>query len=241
MGKILEQFSIAKDLNSDIPWKYLYGWVAAVLLWVIWYGFATNGGDITYGRLDAKWYADVQVDWYIVIFPLILVFLTRFRGIPVSTSLLILSIFASELLFQKIVMKSALWYLVAFIASFFMWTIVEVTLKKAASQAKNKAFNFVEIIYVLEDSSDIYYCSSFLYMAHARYGKYCCISLTNTQCQYHGTYFIYFLTWTCLYFPYKRMTSMKHSYQKDIDQWDCSSNDDRSRILCHPSYIQRMV
>ena len=201
MGKILEQFSIAKDLrdpvilfglfwyivltlvlavfignlwaaicfslaayaviwndavqtlmtylhsNSDIPWKYLYGWVAAVLLWVIWYGFATNGGDITYGRLDAKWYADVQVDWYIVIFPLILVFLTRFRGIPVSTSLLILSIFASELLFQKIVMKSALWYLVAFIASFFMWTIVEVTLKKAASQAKNKAFNFAWMIF----------------------------------------------------------------------------------------------
>jgi len=106
--------------NSDIPWKYLYGWVAAVLLWVIWYGFVMNGWDITYGRLDAKGYANVNVEWYIVIFPLILVFLTRFRWIPVSTSLLILSIFASELLFQKIVMKSALGYLVAFLASFFI-------------------------------------------------------------------------------------------------------------------------
>ena len=133
--------------NSDIPWKYLYGWVAAVLLWVIWYGFMTNGWDITYGRLDAKWYADINVEWYIVIFPLILVFLTRFRWIPVSTSLLILSIFASELLFQKIVMKSALGYLVAFIASFFMWTIVEVTLKKAANQAKTKVFNFTAMLF----------------------------------------------------------------------------------------------
>ena len=133
--------------NSDVPWKYLYGWVAAVLLWVIWYGFLTNGWDITYGRLDAKGYTGINVEWYIVIFPLILVFLTRFRGIPVSTSLLILSIFASELLFQKIVMKSALGYLVAFIASFAMWCIVECTLKKTAEKVKNKGLNFAAMLF----------------------------------------------------------------------------------------------
>ena len=132
--------------NSDIPWKYLYGGVAAVLLWVLWFGFLTNGWDITYGRLDAKWYTGINIEWYIVIFPLILVFLTRFRGIPVSTSLLILSIFASELLFQKIVMKSALGYLVAFIASFSMWCIVEVILKKAAKTAKTNTPNFIGMV-----------------------------------------------------------------------------------------------
>ena len=133
--------------NNDIPWKYLYGWVAAVLLWVIWYWFLTNGWDITYGRLDAKGYTGIEVDWYIVIFPLILVFLTRFRWIPVSTSLLILSIFASELLFQKIVMKSALGYLVAFIASFSMWMIVESILKRKPKKAKDKVFNFTSMLF----------------------------------------------------------------------------------------------
>lgn len=133
--------------NSDVPWKYLYGWVAAVLLGVIWYWFLTSGWDITYGRLDAKGYTGINVEWYIVLFPIILVFLTRFRGIPVSTSLLILSIFASELLFQQIVMKSAIGYLVAFIASFSMWCVVEYILRRATTKVKNKGFNFIGMLF----------------------------------------------------------------------------------------------
>jgi len=130
--------------NNDVPRKYLFVWVAAVLLWVIWYGFL-SAGDISYGRLDAKWYADFNIEWYVAIFPLILVFLTRFRWIPVSTSLLMLSIFSTTLLFEKIVMKSALWYLVAFLASFVMWIIVEAILKKAKNSA-SKVFSFWAMI-----------------------------------------------------------------------------------------------
>jgi len=39
--------------NSDVPRKFLFAGVAAVLLGVIWYGYLT-AGDITYGRLSAK-------------------------------------------------------------------------------------------------------------------------------------------------------------------------------------------
>jgi len=131
--------------NNDVPRKTLFAGVAAVLLGVIWYGFLT-AWDITYGRLDAKWYANFEIQWYVAIFPLILVFLTRFRGIPVSTSLLMLSIFSTTLLFEKIVMKSALWYLVAFLASFVMWIIVEYTLKKFSTAKKNKALNFAGMV-----------------------------------------------------------------------------------------------
>ncbi len=127
--------------NSDVPRKYLFSWVAAVLLWVIWYWYLTQWGDISYGRLEAKGYAVFDVQWYVAIFPLILVFLTRFRGIPVSTSLLMLSIFSTTLLFEKIVMKSALWYLVAFLAAFVMWLIVEYILKQATKQT-GKVFSF---------------------------------------------------------------------------------------------------
>jgi len=115
--------------NSDIPWKWLYAWAASVLLFTLWYGFLT-AGDITYGRLSAKGYADIQIDWYVAIFPLILVFLTRFRGIPVSTSLLMLSIFSTTLLFEKIVIKSAAGYLVAFASAFVVWLVVEFILSK---------------------------------------------------------------------------------------------------------------
>lgn len=130
--------------NNDVPKKYLFAWVAAVLLWVIWYGFIT-AWDITYGRLDAKGYADFKIEWYVALFPLILVFLTRFRGIPVSTSLLMLSIFSTTLLFEKIVMKSALGYLVAFLSSFVMWMIVEAILKKTKT-TWSKAFSFLWMI-----------------------------------------------------------------------------------------------
>lgn len=115
--------------NRDVPTKILYLWVAAVLMWVLWYGFLTSGWDISYGRLDAEWYANVSIKWYFAIFPLILVFLTRFRGIPVSTSLLMLSIFSGTLLFEKIVIKSASGYIVAFLASFVLWIIAEWILK----------------------------------------------------------------------------------------------------------------
>lgn len=131
--------------NNDVPRKYLFSGVAIVLLWVIWYGFL-SAWDITYWRLDAKWYANFEIEWYVAIFPLILVFLTRFRGIPVSTSLLMLSIFSTTLLFEKIVMKSALWYLVAFVASFVMWLIVEYILKKSSVIKKNKVLNFTGML-----------------------------------------------------------------------------------------------
>ena len=124
--------------NDDLPKKLLFGWVLAVLLWVIWYGYLFAQGGITYGRLDAKWYADVTVSWYMVFFPLILVILTRYKGIPVSTSLLMLSIFSTSLLFQSIVLKSAAWYVVAFTSAYFIWLGAEYILKRIKYKSKWK-------------------------------------------------------------------------------------------------------
>ena len=116
--------------NRDIPWKYLYAWVATILLSVLWYGFFINNGDITYWRIFAKWFEDIEIKWYITLFPLILVFLTRFRWLPVSTSLLMLAIFSSAGLFWEIVIKSALGYWVAFVAAFTIWLAMEYIFKR---------------------------------------------------------------------------------------------------------------
>lgn len=123
--------------NDDLPKKLLFSWVLAVLLWVLWYGFLVSPGGITYGRLDAKGYADITVQWYIALFPLLLVLMTRYKWIPVSTSLLMLSIFSTGLLFQSIVIKSAAWYLVAFTSAYFIWLGAEYILKRLDYKAKN--------------------------------------------------------------------------------------------------------
>lgn len=133
--------------NDDIPKKLLFGGVLSVLLGVLWYGFLISDGGITYGRLDAKGYADISIQWYIVLFPLLLVLMTRYKGIPVSTSLLMLSIFSTGLLFQNIVIKSAAGYLVAFTSAYFIWLTAEYILKKIhyKSKASNKKYFYWRI------------------------------------------------------------------------------------------------
>lgn len=69
-------------------------------------------------------------------FPLLLVIMTRFKGIPVSTSLLMLSIFSTGLLFKNIVIKSAAGYVVAFTSAYFIWLAVEYVLKKMKYKSK---------------------------------------------------------------------------------------------------------
>ena len=109
--------------NRDVKWQWLYAGAAAVMVSALWWGWSQNGGDISYGRLDAKGYTGVSVEWYMVIFPLILIFLTKSRGVPVSTSLLMLSIFPGDLLFGQIVIKSFAGYLVAFLSAYVLWLI----------------------------------------------------------------------------------------------------------------------
>jgi hypothetical protein len=148
--------------NDDLPKKLLFGGVLAVLLWVIWYGYLFAQWGITYGRLDVKWYADVVVSWYMVFFPLILVVLTRYKGIPVSTSLLMLSIFSSTLLFEKIVLKSAAWYVIAFTSGYFIWLIAEYTLKRIKYKSKWKWQRKVVFWRVLQTCTTILLFSTWL-------------------------------------------------------------------------------
>ena len=91
--------------NKKLNWKYMWGFASAVLLFAIWYGWFFYNGDISYGRLNKIPFD--QVTWYQALAPAVLLLLTRF-GIPVSTSFLVLSAFASTLVLQKVLMKSML-------------------------------------------------------------------------------------------------------------------------------------
>jgi phosphate/sulfate permease len=63
------------------------------------------------------------IQWYHAVAPLVLVLLTRF-GVPVSTTFLVLSAFASTVVLEKVLMKSALGYLVAAAAAYLIWMVV---------------------------------------------------------------------------------------------------------------------
>lgn len=102
--------------NSDIKWYYQFSFIATIFVATLWYGFAS--GDMAFGRLNKIEYIEPQ--WYHVVAPLVLVFLTRMK-IPVSTTFLILSVFASSFIMEKMLLKSLLGYGVSFTFAFGLW------------------------------------------------------------------------------------------------------------------------
>jgi len=105
--------------NSDkFRWYILWFASSSVLLFTLWYGWFINDGDISYGRLEKIPYQTIQ--WYHAVAPLVLVALTRF-GVPVSTTFLVLSAFASTVVLEKVLLKSAMGYMVAAAAAYVIW------------------------------------------------------------------------------------------------------------------------
>ena len=102
-------------------WKVLWVFASAVLLYTLWFGWYTNGGDISYGRLNKIPFQEIQ--WYHAMAPGLLLILTRV-GIPVSTSFLVLSAFASTFILEKMLMKSMMGYAVAAMAAYLIWIVV---------------------------------------------------------------------------------------------------------------------
>ena len=107
--------------NEKFKWTTLWASSSIVLLFTIWYGWSINGGDISYGRLTKIPFVDIQ--WYHALAPAILVLLTRI-GIPVSTSFLVLSAFASTFVLEKMLLKSIAGYAVAAVAAYSIWFVL---------------------------------------------------------------------------------------------------------------------
>ena len=107
--------------NEKFHWKTLWIAASAVLLWALWYGWTVNGGDISYGRLNKIPWQEVK--WYHAMAPALLLLLTRI-GVPVSTSFLVLSAFASTFVLEKMLMKSIMGYAVAALAAYAIWIVI---------------------------------------------------------------------------------------------------------------------
>ena len=106
--------------NERFNWKIMWAAASAVLLWALWYGYYMYG-DISYGRLNKIPFVEVQ--WYHAMAPAVLLLLTRV-GVPVSTSFLVLSAFASTFVLEKMLIKSMMGYVVAATAAYGIWFFV---------------------------------------------------------------------------------------------------------------------
>ena len=120
--------------NEKFNWKVLWGAASAVLLYTLWYGWYTNGGDISYGRLNKIPFQEIQ--WYHAMAPALLLILTRI-GVPVSTSFLVLSAFASTFVLEKMLVKSMMGYAVAAVAAYVIWIVVSRILDEAKPVAEH--------------------------------------------------------------------------------------------------------
>jgi uncharacterized membrane protein (GlpM family) len=121
--------------NQRFKWYWLATAASAVLAFTLIYGWIINDGDIAYGRLNRIPYQTIQ--WYHAAAPLILVLLTR-GGIPVSTTFLVLSAFASTVVLEKVLMKSVVGYGLAAMVAYIVWLAVSYFINEKFDKVEKK-------------------------------------------------------------------------------------------------------
>jgi len=102
-------------------WYTLAGSASLMMAVVLTYGWWAYDGDISFGRLTRIPYQEIQ--WYHAVAPGILLLLTRI-GIPVSTTFLVLSAFASTVVLEKMLLKSVVGYGLAAVAAYICWIVI---------------------------------------------------------------------------------------------------------------------
>jgi hypothetical protein len=104
--------------SKHFRWYTLASSASLAMIVTLTYGWFAYNGDISFGRLTRIPYQEVQ--WYHTAGALVLLILTRI-GIPVSTTFLILSSFASTVVLESMLIKSTLGYGIAAIVAYILW------------------------------------------------------------------------------------------------------------------------
>ncbi len=108
--------------NEHIKWYWLWAATSLILILTLGYAQIYLDGDLSFGRLNQiPW---IEPQWYHAIAPLGLLALTRF-GVPVSTTFLVLSIFASTAVIEQMLLKSMFGYALAATAGYAIWFVLE--------------------------------------------------------------------------------------------------------------------
>tara|TARA_R110000764_G_C10989942_1_gene381162 strand:- start:391 stop:1344 length:954 start_codon:yes stop_codon:yes gene_type:complete len=117
--------------NTKIKWWYLWAFAGFILTATILYGWYANTGDVSYGRLT-EIPLPHPLPWWYLLAPISLLIITRI-GIPVSTTFMILSIFSSGQLIEKMILKSIFGYSLAFVAALVLYLVISRKFESKAS------------------------------------------------------------------------------------------------------------
>lgn len=139
--------------NSKRPWWVLWLFASSILVAVVAYGYISGAGDVAYDRLDKLSVLPGEGDrsgtfvpgiqWWHALPPLVLLVMTRY-GIPVSTTFLVLTLFAlsggsaTEGVLQSMLLKSALGYVVAFVVGVIIWIVISRTFERWVFDTKEE-------------------------------------------------------------------------------------------------------
>ena len=118
--------------NKETKWQYQWLVMATVMVATLTYGYMS--GDIAHGRLNSIPLPET-FQWYHLAAPALLLGLTRF-GVPVSTTILTLSVFSSSFVLEKILIKSAVGYALAAVSAYVLWTLLSKFLDERAPIAE---------------------------------------------------------------------------------------------------------
>ncbi len=116
--------------NSRLHWFWLFLFAGFILVATFTYGWLINAGDPSWERLaNTTKYPEVDIQWYHTLPPLMLLVITRF-GVPVSTSFMVLTVFATVGGLTSMLTKSLIGYGLAFVVGLAVYLLVTNTLEK---------------------------------------------------------------------------------------------------------------
>lgn len=108
--------------KERFKWYTLWFAASVAMSFTLIFGWYFYDGDISYERLTQIPYQEIK--WYHAMAPAALLFLTRI-GIPVSTTFLVLSAFATTVVLEKMLIKSMVGYGVAAFSAYLIWLLLE--------------------------------------------------------------------------------------------------------------------
>lgn len=121
LGTFLSSY---RDKPAWMIWLFASVILVATFVW----GWWVNNGDMAFGRLERIPFAG-EFYWWHILPPLALIAMTR-KGIPVSTTFLILSIFSNSTVIGLMLAKSFMGYVIAFAVSIILYFIIARPLEK---------------------------------------------------------------------------------------------------------------
>lgn len=154
--------------NHKKKWWLLWLFAGGILSITLIYGWHQYSGDVTFGRLDNIPLPE-KMHWWYLLAPVALLIITRY-GIPVSTTFMILSVFSTGQIIEKMILKSVLGYVVAFVVATILYLLISARFESESSfrlmrKKKQKRYwliaqwastGFLWVQWLIQDFANIY-------------------------------------------------------------------------------------